>query len=209
MLLSFDWLPPQGECCQSKIISNRICRVSLFPLLHWADVNSGELWQSQKASVWRANRGNGRWEEYRNHLQISLKRRIKQLDELFFCWEAAEPDTPVRNVKCRDEWLQRKASGQCQRVYQMELQTASSSASKGYSHKSKSTLPMLAVWEWLATCHASVSSTVLHTWSIIPVSPVVWEWWWQGQDFPRHWMGKAVHTQVCRYDDAFLPTVFN
>lgn len=76
------------------------------------------------------------------------------------CWEATVPDASAWCVKCRDEWLWIKASGQCQ-VYQIELQTAPGSASKGCRHKSKSNLPTSAVWAGLATCHASVFSATV------------------------------------------------
>lgn len=78
------------------------------------------------------------------------------------CWEATVPDALAWRVKGRDERLWIKASGQCQ-VYQIELQTAPSSASRDHRHKSKSNLPTSVVWAGLATCHAPVlSATVSH-----------------------------------------------
>jgi hypothetical protein len=52
------------------------------------------------------------------------------------------------------------------------LQVAPISASKGYGHKSKSNLPVPAVWEGLATCHASMSLATVLTRRVITVSGV-------------------------------------
>lgn len=123
--------------------------VNPFTLLHWAYVNCGNPRNLLCGELKGAIAGG------RDAGTISC---IKHQPELSFCWEVAEADTPVWNVKCGDERLRREASGQC-RVRQMELQTAPSSASRGYRHKSKSTLPVPAVWKRLATCHTSVSST--------------------------------------------------
>ena len=150
MLLA-DTLPPKVSNVRIKSLTARFWNVAR--LLCWGRLHHGGTeakWKRgrsrkpREAIVWWAEGGNFRGEGQEKGSQASLKRSIKHVPERLSAekslYQTRQPG--VSSGKMRDCEQKLRAS-ECQ-VYQIELQTAPGSASKGYRHKSKSNLPASA-----------------------------------------------------------------